>query len=80
MVGPVGPQSNQQIPAANTFRPGGNAAEQVLNQKDKFDTAPKDNVERLQSRNTERQEYSQEAKKVDVSASSLRGSSLDISV
>lgn len=80
MVSPVNNAVNQQIPAANTFRPGGNAAEQVLNQKDKFDTKPKDGVEELQARNVERQASSQDSRKTETTASSVRGSSLDISV
>ena len=79
MVSPVNTVS-QQIPAANTFKPGESAAQKIVEQPDKFDTAPKTEEERLTVRNDQRVDESRETRRQDVTASSARGSSLDISV
>ena len=80
MVGSVGNTGNPQIQFANTFKPGPTPAEQVLERVEELKEKPQTDAEEVKARADEAQSENRAARREDISASSIRGSSLDISV
>lgn len=92
MVSPVTGGLQQQIPAANTFQPGGSVAEQQARQPDREPRTEEANpsgteTARSQSSETRNLSRSEETAYADpaqdsggVTASSSRGTTLDITV
>jgi hypothetical protein len=88
MVNPVMSGVSQQIPAATTFQPGGNDAVKRQEQDDRLNATKTGDVETTRTQNLESHNSEKSAAPVTdrtgdttrVSASSARGTTLDISV
>ncbi len=78
MVGSVGNAGNPQIQFSNTFKPGPTPAEQVLEKTEELKQEPQTDAEEVSARSEDTQNYNREARREDATASSIRGSSLDM--